>query len=77
VKNELDGMWKAAAMVYIRVLSRYLSGGTEESQENPQSEESSGISAEIRICHLRNASHNRYHLSQLVRYVVHIVTIML
>jgi hypothetical protein len=40
VKNELERMWNAAAMAYVKLLSRYLSGGTEESQENLQSEES-------------------------------------
>jgi hypothetical protein len=32
-------MWKEAGMVQFKVLSRHMSGGTEENHENPQSEQ--------------------------------------
>jgi hypothetical protein len=35
VENELEGMGKNAAMVYSKVLSQHLPGGTEESHRKP------------------------------------------
>jgi hypothetical protein len=34
VNNELDKMWKEAVMIYFKVLSQHLLGGTEENNEN-------------------------------------------
>jgi hypothetical protein len=38
VNNELERMWKEAAMAYLKILTRHLPGLTEELHENYQSE---------------------------------------
>jgi hypothetical protein len=35
--NELERIWKEAVMVYFKLLSWHLRGGTEENNENPKS----------------------------------------
>jgi hypothetical protein len=36
LSNELERMWKVAVVVWFKVISRCLSGGTEENHDRPQ-----------------------------------------